>query len=167
MRPSERWLCGLPPTASITEKMSHRSSRRSSPSHEPLAIGEGEEAFSSPYPNRMDVRMARTGRIAGSRGLAGPTTRSPFMTARRLPRTARTDCEEDRLTSRGPIAALSWMRGQGPSRRVYSQLDRIRVAGDPPNHTGTSDNSEGPRRPQTRNHEHRLPAQRLGYGHDL
>jgi hypothetical protein len=84
LRPSACWLCGLPPTASITEKMSHRSSTESSPSHEPLAIGEGEEAFSSRDPNRMDGRMAK--RVASPTPAAWLVqfTLSPFMTARKL-----------------------------------------------------------------------------------
>ena len=36
-------------------RKSHHSSRRYFPSHEPLAIGEGEETFAGIGPNRMTV----------------------------------------------------------------------------------------------------------------
>jgi len=58
-QPSGRWLCGLPPTASITGRESRRNLRRFSPSHEPLALGEGEEILGRLGPNWMDGRLAK------------------------------------------------------------------------------------------------------------
>src|ERR1035441_10576521 len=58
-RRSGLWLYVLPPTASITERTSHRSLRESSPSHQSLAIGKGQEAPGGVGPNRTDSRLAK------------------------------------------------------------------------------------------------------------
>ena len=51
----ERWPFGWPQTVSSTETRFRPSSRKSSPLHEPLAIGQGEEAVGLIAPNRMSV----------------------------------------------------------------------------------------------------------------
>src|ERR1017187_7138328 len=58
-QPSERWLSVLPPIASITGRKSRRNFKRSSPSHEPLALGEGEATLGRTVPNRLDRRLAK------------------------------------------------------------------------------------------------------------
>lgn len=64
-RPSERWPYALPPTALTTGKKFRHSSTRCSPSHEPLAFGEGKATPGRTTPNRLDSRLAE--RVRGDR----------------------------------------------------------------------------------------------------
>jgi hypothetical protein len=68
----------LPPTASTMGRKSRRSLRRYFPSHEPLAIGEGEKTFGGIGPNWMDSRLAeRVSSSTQTTGLAQLYVRIP------------------------------------------------------------------------------------------
>ena len=70
-QPSARWPCAMPSNASIMGRKSRPSLRKSSPSHEPFALGEGEETLGRIGPDRMDSRLAkRVSSPAQTTGLA-------------------------------------------------------------------------------------------------
>ena len=111
-QPSGLWLCVLPPTASITGRKFRHNLRRSSLSHEPLALGEGEETLGRIGQNRMDSRLAK--RISSS---------TQTIRRRSWSWTSRTDCQENGVAPRRPVADCC----QSPRCRRYGYWRRQRA----------------------------------------
>ena len=118
MRPSERWLCEFC-------RRLHRSWRGRS-----AAVRKGLPGRMSRWPsvkaNRHLAALTRIGwTIAWQNGshrrlqrLGWPNYTFAFHDSEEIgPGPARTDCEKDRLASRGPVATLSCTGGQDPAWR--------------------------------------------------
>ena len=105
MLPCVPWRCALPQTALITGRTFPGLSRRSSPFHEPMAVGQGEATPGRAAPHRMDCSLAEW--------LASPATTFRLgqlyvrLSRRRRgwPWPSGTDCKEDWAAPRRPIVS--------------------------------------------------------------
>src|SRR5664279_6452525 len=102
-RRSERWRCVLPPTVSITGKKSRHRLIKSSPSHEPMASGEGEETPSRTNPDRMDGCLAKW--VSSPSYATGLAELHLCLSRQRRswPSSLSADSQENGTTSRGSV----------------------------------------------------------------
>src|ERR1035438_8261215 len=88
-------------------RKSRHSLRRYSPSHEPLAIGEGEKTLGGIGPNRMDSRLAKwVSSSTQAAGIAQLYVRLPRQ-RRSWSRPPRTDRQENRVAPGRLVANCS------------------------------------------------------------